>query len=216
MLPTPGLSAGSCAAPPPKAYSIAISGTVASCTNQASMPPGEIRCWIFAAACDGVDASDSSAAPATQAMRSAARAKSGDGSRTLLLAFRRGVLDQIAGHRTLLVEPFLRGVADLFGGDGANAIRPAPDVVDAQARGERAAIPARQRRLVVLGVDRFRDQLGLDPLEILGAGRILRRRRRSRRRSPARSAKTRRRASARPRSRTATDRARCPDSRRRR
>ena len=56
MLPTPGLSAGSCVAPPPKAYSIAISGTVASCTNQASMPPGEIRCWILAAACDGVDA----------------------------------------------------------------------------------------------------------------------------------------------------------------
>ena len=53
MLPTPGLSAGSCVAPPPKAYSIAISGTVASCTNQASMPPGETRRWIFAAACDG-------------------------------------------------------------------------------------------------------------------------------------------------------------------
>ena len=65
MLPTPGLSAGSCAAPPPKAYSIAISGTVASCTNQASMPPGETRRWIFAAACDGVAASDSSAAQAT-------------------------------------------------------------------------------------------------------------------------------------------------------
>ena len=57
MLPTPGLSAGSCVAPPPKAYSIAISGTVASCTNQASMPPGEIRCWILAAACDGSGAS---------------------------------------------------------------------------------------------------------------------------------------------------------------
>ncbi len=84
-----------------------------------------------------------------------------------------GILDQIAGHRTLLVEPFLRGVADLFGGDGADAIRPASDVVDAKPGGERAAIPARQRRLVVLGVDRFRDQLGLDPLEILGAGGVL-------------------------------------------
>src|ERR1700722_1367990 len=50
---TPGLSAGSCAAPPLKAYSIAISGTVASCTNQASIPPGETRCWILVAACDG-------------------------------------------------------------------------------------------------------------------------------------------------------------------
>ena len=66
MLPTPGLPAGSCEAPPPKAYSIAISGTVASCTNQASMPPGEIRCWIFAAARDGVGAIVASAAQATK------------------------------------------------------------------------------------------------------------------------------------------------------
>src|SRR4029078_12009692 len=82
--------------------------------------------------------------------------KSRDKSPTLLLAFRllafrRGILDQIAGHRALLVEPFLRGVADLFGGDGANAIRPASDVLDAQTGGKRAAIPARQGRLIVLG-----------------------------------------------------------------
>src|SRR6266576_4926252 len=104
--------------------------------------------------------------------------KSCDRSRTLLLAFRllafrRRILDQVAGHRTLLVEPFLRGVADLFGSDGAYAIRPASDVIDAQAGGERAAIPARQRRLIVLGVDGFRDQLRLDALKILGAHRIL-------------------------------------------
>src|SRR3989440_11224992 len=66
MLPTPDLSDGSCAAPPPKAYSIAIRGTVASCTNQASMPPGETRRWIFAAACDGADASNNSAAQAAR------------------------------------------------------------------------------------------------------------------------------------------------------
>ena len=71
MLPTPGLSAGSCVAPPPKAYSIAISGTVASCTNQASMPPGEIRCWILAAACEGIGAS--AQAGGRQRMQSAAR-----------------------------------------------------------------------------------------------------------------------------------------------
>src|SRR5260370_5491885 len=90
-------------------------------------------------------------------------------SRTLLLAFRRGILDQIAGHRTFLVEPFLRGVADLFGGDGANAIRPGSHVVDAPAGGERSAIPARQRRLTVLCVDCLGGKLGLDPLEIVGA-----------------------------------------------
>ena len=60
------------AAPPPKAYSIAISGTVASCTNQASMPPGETRCWIFVAACDGVAAIGIKAKPAATIRASAA------------------------------------------------------------------------------------------------------------------------------------------------
>src|ERR1700678_1911992 len=53
ILPTPALSAGSWAPPPSMANSMATSGTVASCTNQASIPPGEIRCWILAAACEG-------------------------------------------------------------------------------------------------------------------------------------------------------------------
>src|SRR5581483_12237270 len=95
-------------------------------------------------------------------------------SRTLLLALRRGVLDQIAGDGTLLVQPFLRDRAHLLGGDGADAIRPASDVLDARAGGEPAAIPARQGGLVVLGVDRLRDQLRLDPLEVLGGRRMLR------------------------------------------
>jgi len=43
------------------------------------------------------------------------------------------ILDEIAGHRTLLVQPFLRGIADLIGGDGADAIRPAPDIIDTQS-----------------------------------------------------------------------------------
>ena len=73
MLPTPGLSAGSWLAPPPNAYSIAISGTVASCTNQASMPPGETRRWILAAACAGLVASGDSTRQAAKnnAMRGA-------------------------------------------------------------------------------------------------------------------------------------------------
>src|SRR3954471_5613107 len=100
--------------------------------------------------------------------------QSRNGSRALLLALRRGgILDQIAGHRTLLVEPFLGGVTDLFGGDAADAIRPAPDVVDREPGGQGAAVPAGQRRLAVLGVDRFGNQLGLDPFEILGARRVL-------------------------------------------
>ena len=75
MLPTPGLSAGSCAAPPAKAYSIAIRGTVASCTNQASMPPGEIRCWIFAAACDGAGSASGESERSGERERGAPRAK---------------------------------------------------------------------------------------------------------------------------------------------
>src|SRR5262249_19627226 len=96
-----------------------------------------------------------------------------DDSRALLLGLRRGVFDQIARHRALLVEPFLRGFAPLFAGDRFDAIRPAPDVLDAQAGGERSAIPAGQRRLVVLGVDRGSDELRLDPIEILGGNRIV-------------------------------------------
>ncbi len=67
MLPTPDLPGGSCDAPPAKAYSIAIRGTVASCTNQASMPPGEIRCWILVAACDGTEVISIVATPAAKA-----------------------------------------------------------------------------------------------------------------------------------------------------
>src|SRR5258707_14143333 len=106
-------------------------------------------------------------------MRSAARL-SENGSRAFLLALRRGgILDEVAGHRTFLVEPFLSSVTDLLGGDGANPVGPASDIVDRKPGGERAAIPARQCRLVVLGVDRLRNQLGLDPLEIFGAGGVL-------------------------------------------
>src|SRR6266699_2688892 len=71
-------------------------------------------------------------------------------SRALLLGLRRGVLDQIAGHRSLFVEPFSRCIADLFGGDGPDPVRPTADIIDAQSDGDRAAIPARQRGLAVL------------------------------------------------------------------
>ena len=205
MLPTPGLSAGSCVAPPPKAYSIAISGTVASCTNQASIPPGETRRWIFAAACDGVDVSAISIRPAAN-INAARRGEARPGGSFLECITNASprvsarFLDQIAGHRTFLVEPFLRGVANLFGGDGANAVRPASDVVDAKAGGECRAVPARQRRLVVLGIDRSGDELGLDALEILGGHRVLSDIRYHAVDRPARFARTRRRVSAPPRS----------------
>jgi hypothetical protein len=46
MLPTPGLSAGSCVRAAPKEYSIAINGTVAS-ARTTPVPPGETRRWIL-------------------------------------------------------------------------------------------------------------------------------------------------------------------------
>src|SRR5258708_38959865 len=94
-------------------------------------------------------------------------------SQTLLLALRRGILDQIAGPRPLLVEPFFRRVTDLLGGDGTDPIRPAAYVIDVQSDGDRGAIPARQRGLAVLGVDRLGDELGLDALQIRGGNGVM-------------------------------------------
>ena len=79
-----GLVLGILVEPPAKEYSMAISGTVASCTNQASMPPGETRCWIFAAACDGETVAQRECRAGGDArMR---RVEGRDRSRTLLLA----------------------------------------------------------------------------------------------------------------------------------
>ena len=47
MLATPGLPAGSCAAPPTKANDMAMSGTVSSSTSQASMPFGLTTRWML-------------------------------------------------------------------------------------------------------------------------------------------------------------------------
>ena len=51
MLATPGLSAGSWVAPPRNAKSSATSGTVGSCTSQATMPVGlTMRSMVVASA----------------------------------------------------------------------------------------------------------------------------------------------------------------------
>ena len=49
ILATPGLPAGSCAAPPSKANDIAISGSVWSSTSHASMPCGLTTRWMLLA-----------------------------------------------------------------------------------------------------------------------------------------------------------------------
>src|SRR6516165_4910019 len=56
---------------------------------------------------------------------------------------------------------------------GTDAIGPASDVFDAKPGGQRAAIPAGERSLVILCIDRFGDKLGFDPFEIFGANRPL-------------------------------------------
>src|SRR5258708_2546266 len=68
---------------------------------------------------------------------------------------------------------FLRGGGAWWGGGGARGARPSSNVLDPGAGGGPPAIPARQRRLIVLGVDRFGDQLGLDPFEILWESELL-------------------------------------------
>src|SRR5260370_9459807 len=79
----------------------------------------------------------------------------------------------MGGASGFVWEPFLRGGGTLFGGGGANAARPPPVIPHAQPGGERPAIPARQRRLIVLGVDRLRNQLGLDAFEVLWRRELL-------------------------------------------
>ncbi len=60
------------------------------------------------------------------------------------------------------------GVLHLRGGDGADAVGPTQHVVDRFTGGERRAVPARHGRLIVLRVDRIRDQAGLGTLQFLG------------------------------------------------
>ena len=48
-----------------------------------------------------------------------------------------------------------------------------PDVFDAQPGRHRRAVPAGERRLIVLGVDCLGDQLGLDAFEVFGADAVL-------------------------------------------
>ncbi len=63
-------------------------------------------------------------------------------------------------------------VAYLFGGDGADAIRPCAHVIDAEPDGDGGAVPARQGGLAVLRIDRLGDHLRLDALEVFGGHRI--------------------------------------------
>ena len=85
----------------------------------------------------------------------------------------RASFDQIAGDRAALVEPLPRGVAHLVGRDGADAVGPGLHAVDGQAGGQRRAIPARQRALAVLRIDRIGDQPVLGALELLGGDALV-------------------------------------------
>src|SRR6202035_5756424 len=76
-------------------------------------------------------------------------------SRMLLLGLE--ALDEIAGHRPAAVEPLPRHCLHGIGRDGADMVGPGLDHVDGLAAGDRRAVPARERRLIVLSIDRFGD-----------------------------------------------------------
>ena len=71
------------------------------------------------------------------------------------------------------VEPLLCRLLHRVGGDGADAVGPGFDHVDGLAAGDRGAIPARERRLIVLGVDRVGDQPVLGAVELVGVDAVL-------------------------------------------
>ena len=69
MLATPGLSAGSCAAPPSKAKDMEISGIDWSSTSQAVMPRGLTTFWMSMASAAALHTMAANARPATAAVR---------------------------------------------------------------------------------------------------------------------------------------------------
>ena len=72
------------------------------------------------------------------------------------------------------VEPGAGGFLHRVGGDGANAVRPGCGPCSTVCAGrQRRAVPARQRRLVVLGVDRIRNEPVLGAVELVGGNAML-------------------------------------------
>src|SRR5579862_8113638 len=73
-------------------------------------------------------------------------------SRAVLLGLQ--ALYQIAGDRPADVEPPLRSLLDGIGGHGVKVIGPRADLIHGFPGRQTGAVPARQRRLVVLGISR--------------------------------------------------------------
>ena len=75
---------------------------------------------------------------------------------------------QVAGDGAPPVEPLARRGEHVLGAHRFDALRPFLNVADRLAGGERRAVPARQRELAVLSVDRFGDEARLGALELGG------------------------------------------------
>ncbi len=91
-------------------------------------------------------------------------------SRVALLGLQ--AFDEIARHRLAAVEPRAGGLLNGVGGHRADAVGPGADHVDGLAGRQRRAVPARQGRLIVLGVDRVRDQPVLGAIEFVGGDAV--------------------------------------------
>ena len=161
-----------------KRNSMAISGTAGSRTSQASMPPGlTTRSIVVAAPAAPRQAPAQRRAQRRRRPPRAAETVEQDRagtkrSRAFLLGLQ--VFDQIAGHRPAHVEPWRAASLHRIGGHGADAVGPGADLLDGLAGRQRRAVPARQRRLVVLGIDGVGDQPVLGAIELVGGDAIAR------------------------------------------
>ncbi len=163
MLATPGLSAGSALAPPAKEKSSATMGTVAR--------PHEPR--LDAARARGSPGSCSPRRPAPRGSRAKAAAKAVRAKHVHDFFSSRAVLDAdspVTEWRLSRIAP--RGIAHLLGRDGLEPLGARQHVLDARSRGDRRAVHAGERGLVVLRIHIVGNHAALGALDLLG-GRAL-------------------------------------------
>jgi len=142
-----GLPADPWVAPPLNEYVHRDQRTVRPSRTRLSMPPGYTN-LVFARHSDGADVRVGNR---WHRRRFSRGTRVRYGSRTLLLALRSRILDQIAGHPNASCPAHFVRASRTCRRDGRNAIRPAPDIVDTQLPGRAPPYLARQRRLDVPG-----------------------------------------------------------------
>src|SRR5581483_2175476 len=177
---TPSLPAGSCALPPSKAKRMAISGTLCSSTSHAVMPPGLFTTWIFMASALLVGRRSAKTAIRTAIIAVLPHMRAAIGREGIIavllgfvghrlhggIAFRfRGRRDQGARHRAADVQMLDGGVPDVLGGDLADGVGPAVDLVDRQAEQRALGVAPGESALAVGLVDEIGNERLLGAIE---------------------------------------------------